>query len=356
MSCSFGSKFKITVFGQSHSDCIGVVIDGVPAGLHPDLDAISAFLRRRAPGKGAHTTARKETDAPQILSGIVDGVTCGAPLCAVIQNENRRSGDYDALKNLPRPGHADFTAFEKFDGYADTRGGGNFSGRMTAPLCFAGAIAKQILAESGITIGAHISRLAKIDDAPFDPIGIDAKTLKQIAEKDFPVLRDDVKDAMLAAIAAAKEDGDSVGGVIECAAVGLPVGWGEPIFDGAESIISHLVFGIPAVKGIEFGSGFAGADLRGSENNDAFTVKNGEITTKTNCHGGILGGITSGQPLIFRAAIKPTPSIAKAQTTVHLQTLQEETITIGGRHDPCIVPRAVPCMEAAMAIALLNLD
>lgn len=356
MSCSFGSKFKITVFGQSHSDCIGVVIDGVPAGLHPDMDAILAFLRRRAPGKGAHTTARKETDAPQILSGIVDGVTCGAPLCAVIQNENRRSGDYDALKNLPRPGHADFTAFEKFDGYADTRGGGNFSGRMTAPLCFAGAIAKQILAKSGITIGAHISRLAKIDDAPFDPVGIDAKTLKQIAEKDFPVLSDDVKDAMLAAIAAAKEDGDSVGGVIECAAVGLPVGWGEPIFDGAESIISHLVFGIPAVKGIEFGSGFAGADLRGSENNDAFTVKNGEITTKTNCHGGILGGITSGQPLIFRAAIKPTPSIAKAQTTVHLQTLQEETITIGGRHDPCIVPRAVPCMEAAMAIALLNLD
>ena len=356
MSCSFGSKFKITVFGQSHSDCIGVVIDGVPAGLHPDMDAISAFLRRRAPGQGAHTTARKETDAPQILSGIVDDVTCGAPLCAVIQNENRRSGDYDALKNLPRPGHADFTAFEKFDGYADTRGGGNFSGRMTAPLCFAGAIAKQILAKSGITIGAHISRLAKIDDAPFDPVGIDAKTLKQIAEKDFPVLSDDVKDAMLAAIAAAKEDGDSVGGVIECAAVGLPVGWGEPIFDGAESIISHLVFGIPAVKGIEFGSGFAGADLRGSENNDAFTVKNGEITTKTNCHGGILGGITSGQPLIFRAAIKPTPSIAKAQTTVHLQTLQEETITIGGRHDPCIVPRAVPCMEAAMAIALLNLD
>ena len=356
MSCSFGSKFKITVFGQSHSDCIGVVIDGVPAGLHPDMDAILAFLRRRAPGQGAHTTARKETDAPQILSGIVDGVTCGAPLCAVIQNENRRSGDYDALKNLPRPGHADFTAFEKFDGYADTRGGGNFSGRLTAPLCFAGAIAKQILAKSGITIGAHISRLAKIDDAPFDPVGIDAKTFKQIAEKDFPVLRDDVKDAMLTAIAAAKEDGDSVGGVIECAAVGLPVGWGEPIFDGAESIIAHLVFGIPAVKGIEFGSGFAGADLRGSENNDAFTVKNGEITTKTNCHGGILGGITSGQPLIFRAAIKPTPSIAKAQTTVHLQTLQEETITIGGRHDPCIVPRAVPCMEAAMAIALLNLD
>ena len=356
MSCSFGSKFKITVFGQSHSDCIGVVIDGVPAGLHPDMDAILAFLRRRAPGQGAHTTARKETDAPQILSGIVDGVTCGAPLCAVIQNENRRSGDYDALKNLPRPGHADFTAFEKFDGYADTRGGGNFSGRLTAPLCFAGAIAKQILAKSGITIGAHISRLAKIDDAPFDPVGIDAKTFKQIAEKDFPVISDDVKDAMLAAIAAAKEDGDSVGGVIECAAVGLPVGWGEPIFDGAESIIAHLVFGIPAVKGIEFGSGFAGADLRGSENNDAFTVKNGEITTKTNCHGGILGGITSGQPLIFRAAIKPTPSIAKAQTTVHLQTLQEETITIGGRHDPCIVPRAVPCMEAAMAIALLNLD
>ena len=355
MSCSFGSKFKITVFGQSHSDCIGVVIDGVPAGIRLDMGAISAFMRRRAPGTGAHTTARKETDTPQILSGVVEGVTCGAPLCAIIQNENRRSGDYDALKNLPRPGHADFTAFEKYDGYADTRGGGNFSGRMTAPLCFAGAVAKQILADQGITIGAHIARLAKIDDALFDPVGIDAQTLRQITEKDFPVFCDDEKAPMLAAIAAAKADGDSVGGVIECAAVGVPVGWGEPIFDSAESVIAHLAFGIPAVKGIEFGSGFAGADLRGSENNDAFALKDGVITTKTNRHGGILGGITSGQPLIFRTAIKPTPSIAKPQTTVHLQTLQEETITVGGRHDPCIVPRAVPCMEAVMAIALMNL-
>ena len=351
MSCSFGSKFKITVFGQSHSDCIGVVIDGVPAGLHPDMDAISAFLRRRAPGQGAHTTARKETDTPQILSGVADGVTCGAPLCAVIQNENRRSGDYDALKNLPRPGHADFTAFEKFDGYADTRGGGNFSGRMTAPLCFAGAIAKQILAKSGITIGAHISRLAKIDDAPFDPVGIDAKTFKQIAEKDFPVISDDVKDAMLAAIAAAKADGDSVGGVIECAAVGVPVGWGEPIFDSAESVIAHLAFGIPAVKGIEFGSGFAAADARGSTNNDPMAAG---PAFRTNNAGGILGGISRGDDIVFRVAVKPVPSIYLRQETITTEN-EECSIEIEGRHDVCLCPRIVPVVEAMTALTLADL-
>lgn len=355
MSCSFGSKFKITVFGQSHSEAIGVVVEGVPAGLRLDINAIEAFLRRRAPGQGTHTTARKEPDIPQILSGVVNGVTCGTPLCAVIENTNVRSGDYDALKDLPRPGHADFSAHVKFGNAADLRGGGNFSGRMTAPLCFAGAVAKQILAQDGITVGAHIARLAKISDDPFDPVNIDAATLNAISEKSFPIWNDKAGEAMLAAIAEAKAAGDSVGGVIECAAVGVPAGIGEPIFDGVENVISHIVFGIPAVKGIEFGSGFAGADLFGSENNDAFRVKDGKIVTETNHHGGALGGITSGMPLLFRAAIKPTPSIAKPQTTVNLQTLQEETVTVGGRHDPCIVPRAVPCMEAAMAVALMNL-
>ncbi len=355
MSCSFGSKFKITVFGQSHSEATGVVIEGVPAGLRLDTDTVEAFLRRRAPGQGAHTTARKEADMPRILSGTVDGVTCGAPLCAIIANTNAHSGDYDALKNRPRPGHADFTAVAKHGASADLRGGGNFSGRMTAPLCFAGAVAKQLLAAQGITIGAHIARLAKIDDTAFDPVAVDAATLNAAAEKAFPVLDDGAGEAMLAAIADAKAAGDSVGGVIECAAVGVPAGWGEPIFDGVENMISHLVFGIPAVKGIEFGSGFVGADLYGSENNDPFTVRDGRIVTASNHHGGALGGITSGMPLVFRAAIKPTPSIAKPQTTVNLQTMREETIAVGGRHDPCIVPRAVPCMEAAMAIALMNL-
>lgn len=355
MSFSFGSRFKITVFGQSHSDCIGVVIEGVPAGLKLDEAAIAAFLQRRAPGKNAFSTARKEADTPQIVSGVKNGVTCGAPLCAVIANTNQRSGDYDALKDLPRPGHADFAAAVKYGDSADLRGGGFFSGRMTAPLCFAGAIAKQILAADGVTIGAHIARLAKIDDVPFDPVAVDAETLQAAEKKDFPVLNDDAGKAMLAAIAEAKESGDSVGGVIECAAVGVPAGLGDPIYDGVENVIAHLVFGIPAVKGIEFGSGFAGADLFGSENNDPFTVKDGKVKTTTNNHGGALGGITSGMPLIFRAAIKPTPSIAKAQTTVNLKTLQEESIKIGGRHDPCIVPRAVPCMEAAMAVALMNL-
>ena len=355
MSCSFGSKFKITIFGQSHSEAIGVVIEGVPAGIRLDTDAISAFLQRRAPGTNAFSTSRKETDTPHILSGVVNGVTCGAPLCAVIANENQRSGDYDALKHLPRPGHADFTAFVKYGGHADMRGGGNFSGRMTAPLCFAGAVAKQLLALEGITVGAHIRRLAGIDDLPFDPVAISEGTLKEIGEKPFPVLKDAAGEQMRAAIADAKAQGDSVGGVIECAALGVPAGRGEPIFDGVENTVAHLIFAIPAVKGIEFGSGFAGADLFGSENNDAFTLQNGEIRTRTNCHGGVLGGITSGMPLIFRAAVKPTPSIAKQQTTVRTDTLQEETITVGGRHDPCIVPRAVPCVEAALAIALMNL-
>ncbi len=355
MSCSFGSKFKITVFGQSHSAAIGVVIEGVPAGIRLDMAAIETFMRRRAPGQGAHTTARKETDTPQLISGVANGFTCGTPLCAVIENTNAHSGDYDSLKDLPRPGHADFTAFVKGGGFADMRGGGNFSGRMTAPLCFAGAVAKQLLAADGITVGAHIARLAKIGDDPFDPVNIDAAALNAVSEKAFPVLNDVAGNAMLAAIAEAKAAGDSVGGVIECAAVGVPAGLGDPIYDGVENVISHIVFGIPAVKGIEFGSGFAGADLFGSENNDAFTVQNGKIVTAANHHGGSLGGITSGMPILFRAAIKPTPSIAKPQTTVNLQTLQQETITVGGRHDPCIVPRAVPCMEAAMAVALMNL-
>lgn len=354
MSCNFGSKIKLTIFGQSHSQAIGCVLDGIPAGIKLDTDRIEAFMARRAPGKNKISTARKEADTPRIISGVVDGVTCGAPICAIIENSDTRSGDYDKLRSLPRPGHSDYAAFMKHNGFNDIRGGGNFSGRLTAPLCFAGAVCIQILESRGIHIGAHISSIAQIDDCKFDAIGVTKENLDSVKSKLLPVIDDTKGEEMIAAIDAARSDGDSVGGTVECAVIGLPAGIGDPIFDGIENQISRIVFGIPAVKGIEFGSGFDGSRLRGSENNDAFTCTNGEIKTVTNNHGGILGGITSGMPVIFRCAFKPTPSIAKQQQTVNLSTGENEIFTVGGRHDPCVVQRAVPCVEAAAALAITD--
>lgn len=352
MSCNFGEKVKITIFGQSHSDAIGVVIDGLPAGKKLDMDKISAFMSRRAPGKNKFSTPRKEGDIPEILSGLVDGVTCGAPLCAVIRNGDTRSKDYENLRTVPRPAHSDFTAFFKHNGFNDIRGGGNFSGRLTAPLCFAGAVCMQYLEDKGVKIGAHIERIAGVSDTRYDSVNVD---FKDVSEKEFPVLCDEKGKEMQERIEKARLDCDSVGGVIECAVTGLPVGLGEPMFDGVENVISHAVFAIPAIKGIEFGSGFAGSDMTGSENNDSFTVCDGKITTETNNHGGILGGITSSMPVVFRVAVKPTPSIGKSQKSVNLLTREEENLVINGRHDPCIVPRAVPCVEAATAVAIMNL-
>ncbi len=354
MSCNFGSKIKLTIFGQSHSQAIGCVLDGIPAGIKLDTDRIEAFMARRAPGKNKISTARKEADTPRIISGVVDGVTCGAPICAIIENSDTRSGDYDKLRSLPRPGHSDYAAFMKHNGFNDIRGGGNFSGRLTAPLCFAGAVCIQILESRGIHIGAHISSIAQIDDCKFDAVGVTKENLDSVKSKLLPVIDDTKGEEMIAAIDAARSDGDSVGGTVECAVIGLPAGIGDPIFDGIENQISRIVFGIPAVKGIEFGSGFDGSRLRGSENNDAFTCTNGEIKTVTNNHGGILGGITSGMPVIFRCAFKPTPSIAKQQQTVNLSTGENEIFTVGGRHDPCVVQRAVPCVEAAAALAIAD--
>lgn len=354
MSCNFGSKIKLTIFGQSHSQAIGCVLDGIPAGIKLDVERIEAFMARRAPGKNKISTARKEADTPRIISGVVDGVTCGAPICAIIENSDTRSGDYDKLRSLPRPGHSDYAAFMKHNGFNDIRGGGNFSGRMTAPLCFAGAVCIQILESKGIHIGAHISSIAQIDDCRFDAVGVTKENLDSVKSKPLPVINDSKGEEMIAAIDAARSDGDSVGGTVECAVIGLPAGIGDPIFDGIENQISRIVFGIPAVKGIEFGSGFDGSRLRGSENNDAFTCTNGEIKTVTNNHGGILGGITSGMPVIFRCAFKPTPSIAKQQQTVNLSTGENELFTVGGRHDPCVVQRAVPCVEAAAALAIAD--
>lgn len=355
MSCSFGEKFRITVFGQSHSEAIGVVIDGIPAGLKLDMEKIEKFMSRRAPGNNTYSTKRKEDDIPSIISGVVDGITCGAPLCAVIKNNDQHSKDYSKIRNLPRPSHSDFAAHIKHNGFNDIRGGGNFSGRMTAPMCFAGAVAMQILEEKGIRIGAHIEKIAGVSDSRFDPVNVNSDILAIVSEKDFPLVDDSVKEKILAKIEEARLDGDSVGGVIECAVTGMPAGIGEPMFEGVENAISQAIFAIPAIKGIEFGNGFDCADLRGSENNDSFIVEDGKIKTTTNNHGGILGGITSSMPIVFRVAVKPTPSIAKPQMTVNLETMAVEELIIEGRHDPCIVPRAVPCVEAVTALALINL-
>lgn len=354
MSCNFGNNIKITIFGQSHSDAIGVVIDGLPAGFKIDTEKTAAFMARRAPGQNDLSTPRKEADEVKILSGVVDNVTCGAPLCAVIENTNTRSGDYDKLRRLPRPSHSDFAAMMKHNGFNDIRGGGNFSGRLTAPLCFAGAVCMQMLEEKGIRIGAHISSIGRADDKRFDPVNVSGNDFDSLLKKSFPVIDDKQGELMRKEIYDAKGSGDSVGGTIECAVVGMPVGIGDPIFDGIENRISSAIFGIPAVKGIEFGSGFEGSKLLGSQNNDDFISVNGKTGTATNNHGGILGGISSGMPIVFRCAIKPTPSIGREQQSVNIETGEEEKLVIGGRHDPCIVPRAVPCVEAAAALVIAD--
>ena len=354
MSSSFCGNIRISIFGQSHSGGIGCVIDGLPSGEKIDLDELQAFLSRRAPGKNAWSTPRKEADMPEILSGLADGVTCGAPLSAVIRNTNTRSQDYSELRDIPRPGHADYTAHIRYGGYQDVAGGGHFSGRLTAPLCIAGGICKQILERRGITIGAHILRIQNETDLPFDPVNLIQDELLAPGGKEFPVIDDGAGMRMQAAVQAAREACDSVGGVIECAAAGMPAGVGDPMFDGMENRIARIVFAIPAVKGIEFGAGFEVARMTGSQNNDPFRMDGGRVCTSTNNAGGILGGITNGMPVIFRAAIKPTPSIAQEQDSISLSRKENTILAVRGRHDPCIVPRAVPVMEAAMAIALTD--
>ncbi len=355
MSSQFGHQLKISIFGQSHSAGIGVIIDGLPAGEPIDLAAVGAFMARRAPGTSPASTARREADIPEILSGLYEGHTCGAPLCAVIANTDARSGDYAEIADKPRPAHADYTAYVKYGGAADVRGGGHFSGRLTAPLCFAGAVCAQILARRGVTIGAHAATIGVVFDESFDPREVTADDLRGLAVKPFPTISDAAADAMLEAIAEAKAEGDSLGGVIECFAVGLPVGLGEPMFGGVESRLAEVIFGIPAIRGLEFGSGFWGACLHGSENNDPFRMEGKSIVTTTNNHGGILGGITSGMPLVLRAAVKPTPTLMREQETVSLSGGCDAILPPRGRHDPCIVPRAVPVVEAAVASVLLDL-
>jgi len=354
MSSVFGNKIKISIFGQSHSAAVGVSIDGLPAGIKLDLDELHAFMKRRSPGQNETTTSRAEEDIPEILSGLVDSTTCGAPLAIIVRNTDTRPADYREIRDIPRPSHADYSAHIKYGGFHDVSGGGHFSGRLTAPLCAAGGICLQILRGLGVDVCAHILRIGGISDDFFDPVNITVSDFDIIRSNPFPVLSRTAGELMVEKIKTARARTDSVGGVIECAAIGLPAGLGDPMFDGVENRIAGIVFGIPAVKGLEFGSGFAGAELFGSENNDAFRFDDGAVKTRTNNSGGILGGITNGMPVVFRTAFKPTPSIGLEQESVSLSRAENTTIQINGRHDPCIVPRAVPCVEAAAAIALYD--
>lgn len=353
MSSTYGENLRLTIFGQSHGTGIGMTLDGIPAGLSVDMDALQSFLNRRAPGQKAFSTPRKEPDVPEILSGIVDGHTCGAPIAALIRNGNTHSEDYDDFRDCPRPGHADYTAQVKYSGWQDAAGGGHFSGRLTAPLCIAGGMCKQWLADMGIRIAAHIQSIGSVIDTPeaLDQCDPDLDRINA----DFPVVNPQAGAQMRLAIETAKAEHDSLGGTIQCFTTGLPAGIGEPIFGGVESRIAQIVYGIPAVKGVEFGSGFVSASLTGRHNNDSFCLENGKIRTVTNHCGGILGGITNGMPLVFRVAIKPTPSISAEQQSVSLSRMETVPLVVKGRHDPCIVPRAVPVIEAAAAIAIFDM-
>ena len=354
MSLYFGKLLKITIFGESHGTGIGFTADGLPAGEAIDLDALGRFTSRRRAVGSTLTTPRKELDEPEFLSGLYNGKTCGTPLTAVIRNADRRSSDYAKLADLPRPSHADFTAQIKWKGSADLRGGGHFSGRLTAPLVLAGGIALQMLYRRGIRIVSHVRRIGHLTDEPL-PESLENLSPEALAAMDFPVLSDEKHAEMSALVAQMRREGDSVGGVIECGVYGLPAGLGGDMFGGIESRLSEVLFGIPAVKGVEFGDGFALSAMRGSQANDPFRMKDGKVTTETNHSGGILGGISTGSPVIFRVGIKPTPSIALPQKTVSLSRGEDDQLVVGGRHDPCIVLRAAPVVEAAAALVMLDL-
>ena len=357
MNDSWGDKLRVTLFGESHGKAIGVVVDGLPSGFEIDLDQVNLEMKRRAPGRNKTSTARKEADIPKIISGFFEGKTTGTALCAIIGNTDTRSHDYSDIKKYVRPGHADFTEIKRYDGFGDYRGGGHFSGRLTAPLLFAGAVCKQILAKRGIRIFGRAKSVADIEDSIISYIDLPSDSEYITASKrEIPTLDEYASDRMKDAILAAKSDGDSVGGIVEVVVKGINSGIGNPFFDSVESMISHIVFSVPAVKGIEFGAGFDIAKMRGSRANDPYKLDaDKNVITETNNNGGILGGITNAMPIVFRAAIKPTPSISLPQKTVDLKSMNETEYIVKGRHDPCIVARAVPVIEAATAIAIMNL-
>lgn len=363
MPSSFGNALRVSIFGQSHSAAIGCVVEGLPSGIEVDMEALQAFMARRAPGQAPWSTPRKEKDVPRIASGLnPEGRTCGAPLAIVIGNTNTRSQDYANVLETPRPGHADYPAFAKWRGNQDVPGGGHFSGRLTAPLCAAGGIALQVLGQRDIRVAAHLLEVAGIRDEGLDALDtslpaqrhLEAQMGALATPRPFPTLDEAAGSEMIAAIAAAHDQDDSVGGIVECVATGMPCGVGSPMFDGIENLIARAAFGIPAVKGIEFGRGFEVARLRGSENNDPYGLRDGAVFPSTNNAGGALGGLSTGAPVLFRLAIKPTPSIALPQQSVNLGDMNPQELAIRGRHDPCIAPRAVPVAEAVCALALLD--
>ena len=365
MPSTFGTTLRVTVFGQSHSKAIGCVLDGLPSGLHLDMDALTHFIARRTPGSFSGDTTRHERDSFRILSGLTSkGTTCGAPLAAIIENTDVRTGDYNYLSTTPRPGHADFAAWYKWHGRQDASGGGQFSGRLTAALCLAGGIAIQALSTQEIHIAAHLKEVAGIKDdtlAVFDASPASRLLLsKQIShlhtKQGPPILNDLAGEKILSAIREARDAGDSVGGLVECVATGIPAGMGSPLFEGLESTIAHAIFSIPAVKGIEFGLGFEAARTRGSKNNDPYVVQDGEVQPATNNAGGILGGISTGAPLFFTCAFKPISSISLPQRSVDLSSNTQTTLEVHGRHDTCAALRAVPVVEAVCALALLDAE
>ena len=355
MSSQIGKNIKVTVFGESHGPAIGMVMDNPPIGLKLDFDYISAQNKRRAPGNDKTATPRKEADEPEFLSGIKNGVTTGAPIAVTIRNTNTKSGDYEDILNAPRPSHADYAAYVRYNGCNTVSGGGHFSGRLTAPIVTAGAILRLYLKENNIEIGGHILKIGEAEDTSFDPVNIDADTLSTLSKSNFALLDSSVEEKMRNEVELARMDNDSIGGVVEIAVTGLPAGLGGPMFEGVENEIAKAVFGIPAVKGIEFGAGFSFAQMRGSEANDQMYYDGGTVRCYSNNNGGITGGLTNSMPIVFRVAIKPTPSISKPQQTVDIKSGTNTEIVIKGRHDPCIVPRALPAIEAVTAIAVANL-
>lgn len=355
MRSTWGNNLQLTIFGESHGAAIGMVVDGLPIGIALDEEAVARDMARRAPGNDPTATARKEADRVRIVSGLYQGHTTGAPVCGIIENTNTRSGDYEQMQRLMRPGHADYAGYVKYRGQNDPRGGGHFSGRLTAPLVFAGALCRQALSARGVEVAAHIAAIGGVEDARLDPADVTAAQLCALRAMRFALLEPLREAEMRARVEEARLMQDSVGGVVECAAVGVPAGLGAPFFDSLESTLSHLLFSIPAVKGVEFGDGFALAASRGSLANDAMRAREGRVVCLTNHNGGVTGGITDGMPVICRAAIKPTPSIGRPQKTVDVASLEDAQIEVRGRHDPCIVPRAVPVVESAMLIALTDL-
>lgn len=355
MSGMWGNKFKVSIFGESHGAGIGITIDGLPSGFEINMDEVLIEMARRAPGKSKLSTARKEADLPEILSGFFEGKTTGTPLCAIIRNSDQHSRDYGKLKDLMRPGHADYPGFVKYKGFNDYRGGGHFSGRITAPLVFAGAICKQILESKGIKIGAHVKSIGKVNDKSFFDVNLTNELLDEIKVNELPLLATEKEEEMRNTILEARKDQDSVGGTIECAVLGIDAGIGDPFFDSVESTLAHLMFSVPAVKGIEFGKGFSMSERRGSECNDEYYFDGDKVKTYTNNNGGITGGITNGMPILFKVGIKPTPSISKAQKTIDISESKDVELVIEGRHDPCIVQRAVPVIEAVTAIGIMEL-